>query len=231
MSPRYRKTLVLVVLVAALFGAGFYLREWLGIGLSPEDLSPSKIRENLLALGPAFPLACVALVAFRSFMGIPSGAALLLIGLVAGTSRGILYGSLGLIVSGSFIFTLARMAGREAVEARTPKRFRHVLELAGQRPGVLLVMFGTGYPLGLLTPLHAMAGISSMSILGFEFALGVGAVIRASTYIYFGSSLVEGEWLPILQASGVMILAVVLPLAFPPSRRWLREVFRPREEK
>ena len=135
MSPRYRKTLVLVVLVAALFGAGFYLREWLGIGLSPEDLSPSKIRENLLALGPAFPLACVALVAFRSFMGIPSGAALLLIGLVAGTSRGILYGSLGLIVSGSFIFTLARMAGREAVEARTPKRFRHVLELAGQPRG------------------------------------------------------------------------------------------------
>ena len=58
MSPRYRKTLVLVVLVAALFGAGFYLREWLGIGLSPEDLSPSKIRENLLALGPKQAAGC-----------------------------------------------------------------------------------------------------------------------------------------------------------------------------
>ena len=94
----------------------------------------------------------------------------------------------------------------------------------------MLVMFGTAYPLGLLTPLHAVAGISSMPLLGFELAIWVGSAARSATYIYFGSSLVEGEIAPILQATAVLVLALVLPLLFPSSRRWLRDVLRPRAE-
>ena len=227
---KYRKVFVVVVILAALVGLGLLTRDFLGIGLSPADLSPEVVRAHLLSLGPAFPLACIGLVAFRSFMGIPSGAALLIVGIAAGTTNGIAYGTLGLLISGTAIFVMARMAGREAVEARTPKRFRHLLELAGERPGVMLVMFGTAYPLGLLTPLHAVAGISSMPFLGFEFAILVGSAVRSATYIYFGSSLVEGQLGPILQATVVLVLALVLPLLFPGTRRWLRDVLRPRRD-
>lgn len=230
MSARSRKVLVVVLILVVLIGLGILTRDLLGIGFSPTDLSPGVVRARLLSLGPVFPLACVGLVAFRSFMGIPSGAALLIVGIAAGTLRGISYGTLGLMVSGTATFALARMAGREAVEARTPRRFRHLLRLAGERPGVLLVMFGTGYPLGLLTPLHAVAGISAMSFLSFEFAILLGSIARSATYIYFGSSLVEGEIGPILQATAVLVLALVLPLLFPATRRWLRDVLRPRQE-
>ena len=40
----------------------------------------------------------------------------------------------------------------------------------------------------------------------------------------------EGEIGPILQATAVLVLALVLPLLFPATRRWLRDVLRPRKE-
>lgn len=224
MSSRIRKLLLLSLLLAFLFGVGMFARESLGISFSPKDLSSETLRAHLRSLGPYFPLACIALVAFRSFMGIPSGAALLLVGIVAGATQGLLYGTLGLVLSGTTIFLVARIAGRETVEARIPERFKYLLDLIGDRAGVLLVLFGTGYPLGLLTPLHAVAGISAMSIVSFEFALTLGAAARAATYIYFGSSLVEGELEPILLSTGLLLLAIVLPLLFPGSRRWLKKM-------
>ena len=66
-----------------------------------------------------------------------------------------------------------------------------------------------------------------MPLWGFELALVVGGAIRAATYIYFGSSLVSGEIMPIVQATGVLVAVLVLPLLFPATRRWLSRMLRP----
>ena len=222
-----RKRIGFLVILTAVVGAGLLARHFLGLSLSTDDLSPEVLREHLQSLGPFFPLVCIALVAFRSFMGIPSGLALMMVGVAAGALPGILYSTVGLTLSGTGIFIMARLAGKEAVEARIPDRFRHLLELVGDRPGILVVLLGTAYPIGVLTPLHALAGISAMPLWGFELALVVGGAIRAATYIYFGSSLVGGEIMPIVQATGVLVAVLVLPLLFPGTRRWLSRMLRP----
>ncbi|MEE3326501.1 MAG: VTT domain-containing protein [Myxococcota bacterium] len=226
-----RKRVGFLLILLLVIGAGLLARHFLGITLSTDDLSPDVLRKHLRSLGPFFPLVCIALVAFRSFMGIPSGLALMMVGIAAGALPGILYATVGLTLSGTAIFIMARLAGREAVEARVPERFRHLLELVGDRPGVLVVLLGTAYPIGVLTPLHALAGISAMPLVGFELALIVGGAIRSATYIYFGSSLVSGEIMPIVQATGVLVAVLVLPLLFPGTRRWLSRMLRPPKPK
>ena len=227
MSSKNRKRLIVLFVLIVVVGAGLLARHFLGIHLSTDDLSPDVLRAHLRSLGPVFPLVCIALVAFRSFMGIPSGLALIMVGIAAGPIPGTLYSTIGLLISGTAIFLLARLAGREAVEARIPERFRHLLELVGDRPGIFVVLLGTAYPIGVLTPLHALAGVSAMPLLGFEFALAVGGAIRSATYIYFGSSLVGGELIPILQATALLVAALALPLLFPGTRRWLSRLLRP----
>ena len=222
-----RKRIGFLVILIAVVGAGLVARHFLGITFSADDLSPEVLREHLRSLGPFFPLVCIALVTFRSFMGIPSGLALMMVGIAAGALPGILYATVGLTLSGTAIFIMARLAGRDAVEVRIPDRFRHLLELVGESPGILVVFLGTAYPIGVLTPLHALAGISAMPLWGFEFALVTGGAIRAATYIYFGSSLVSGEIMPIVQATGVLVAVLVLPLLFPGTRRWLSRMLRP----
>lgn len=229
MAPSFinRKRVGFLVILILVVGAGLLARHFLGITFSTDDLSPDVLREHLRSLGPVFPLVCIALVAFRSFMGIPSGLALMMVGIAAGAIPGILYATVGLCISGTAIFIMARLAGREAVEARVPKRFKHLLELVGERPGILVVLLGTAYPIGVLTPLHALAGVSSMPVLGFEWALLVGGAIRSATYIYFGSSLVSGEIMPIVQATGFLLAVLIVPLLFPGTRRWLSRMLRP----
>ena len=227
MSSKNRKRLIFFCILIAVVATGLLARYFLGIHLSTDDLSPDVLRAHLHSLGPFFPLVCIALVAFRSFMGIPSGLALMMVGIAAGPIPGTLYATVGLIISGTAIFLMARLAGREAVEARIPERFRHLLDLVGERPGIFVVLLGTAYPIGVLTPLHALAGVSAMPLLGFEFALAVGGAIRSATYIYFGSSLVGGELIPILQATALLVAALALPLLFPGTRRWLSRLLRP----
>ncbi len=231
MSSKNRKRLIFFFILVIVVTAGLLARHFLGIDWSTDDLSADVLRAHLRSLGPVFPLVCIALVAFRSFMGIPSGLALIMVGIAAGPIPGTLYSTIGLVFSGTAIFLMARLAGREAVEARIPERFRHLLKLVGDRPGIFVVLLGTAYPIGVLTPLHALAGVSAMPILGFELALVVGGAIRSATYIYFGSSLVGGELIPILQASGVLVAALALPLLFPGTRRWLSRLLRPSKPK
>ena len=227
MSSKNRKRLTFLVILIVVVSAGLLARHFLGIDWSTDDLSPDVLRAHLRSLGPFFPVVCISLVTFRSFMGIPSGLVLIMVGIAAGPVPGILYSTIGLTLSGTAIFLMARLAGREAVEARIPERFRHLLDLVGDRPGIFVVLLGTAYPIGVLTPLHALAGVSAMPLLGFEFALALGGAIRSATYIYFGSSLVGGELIPILQASGVLLAALAVPLLFPGTRRWLSRLLRP----
>jgi uncharacterized membrane protein YdjX (TVP38/TMEM64 family) len=85
--------------------------------------------------------------------------------------------------------------------------------------GAGAVVIGTGYPVGLITAVQLAAAVTGMPLLTFTIAVWFGALIRAGTFSFFGSSLLEGNSL--LLGTGVLVAALLVPLLIPTSRAWL----------
>jgi uncharacterized membrane protein YdjX (TVP38/TMEM64 family) len=219
MQSRRRKTLTLVAVAALGIGASWSLRRSLGI-----ELDPRSLRDFVGELGALGPIVCVALIAFRSLLGIPSQVVLIGAGLCFGIFAGAIYGAIGLTLSAAGTFLIARYAGRDAVESRLPERFLPLFRNAGTRLGASFVGLGTAYPIGFITGYHALAGVTPMPLATFVVAVALGASVRAVTYTWFGSAIVEGGLIPLLQATAVLTAACVVPLLFPASRAWLRRL-------
>ena len=64
-------------------------------------------------------------------------------------------------------------------------------------------------------------GVTAMPLPHFAASVAVGCAIRAATFTFFGNSLVSGRLAHLLQAAVVLLVAVLLPLAFPRPRAWL----------
>ena len=219
MSSKARRWIGLTAVGLGLLFLGIFVRDRLGI-----DLDPESIRTWVLDAGPVAPLLCVAMVALRSVIGLPSQVVLIVSGLAFGVFWGTVYGALGLEISGLVTFQLARMAGRDAVHRKIPERLRPVVARAGERPGALFIAVGTGYPIGVLTAYHALAGVTAMGFGVFASSLAVGAVVRAGTYAYFGNSLMAGDFERLLLATGLILALLALPLLFPRGRALLLRV-------
>ena len=158
----------------------------------------------------------------------PSALVLIGGGLVFGTIEGTLYGAAGLLLSALAMFVGSRWAGREAVEARVPARLRYLLDVAGSRVGVLFIALGTAYPLSPITSYHLLAGVTGMALPVFAAAAAIGSLGRAALYTFFGSSLIDAEPGQLLLASGIFVLALLVPLAFPAPRAWLLQALERR---
>jgi len=219
MKTAGRKWSGFVVLGLTLLALGIFVRDRLGIELDPES-----IRQWILSAGPIAPVLCVAMVAGRSVIGLPSQLVLIVAGLSFGVFWGTVYGALGLEISGLATFQLARIAGRDAVHRKIPRKLRPVIARAGERPGALFIAVGTAYPIGVLTAYHGLAGVTSMNLGVFAFSLALGSTVRAGTYAYFGNSLMAGELNVILLATGIILILLTLPLFFPSGRAFFRRV-------
>ena len=93
-----------------------------------------------------------------------------------------------------------------------------------RRPGALFITLATGYPVGVLTAYHALAGVTPMKFGVFTLALALGAIPRAATYAYFGNSLLAGELKLILTATAIILALLASPLLFPSGRAFLERV-------
>ena len=192
------------------------LRHQLGLAYDPESL-----RAAVGGLGIWGPLVFIGIVAFRVPLGMPSQLVLIGGGLVFGTLVGTLYGALGLTVSAGVLFATSRWAGQESIMARVPTRLQPLFDIAGSRFGASFIALGTGYPFGPITMYHLIAGVTKLPAVLFLAAVAVGSTVRAATFTYFGSSLMSGEADRVLQASALLLLAGLAPLAFPGPRAWL----------
>jgi uncharacterized membrane protein YdjX (TVP38/TMEM64 family) len=212
---RLARLAVLALLVAAVVAA----RRALGVEWNAEAL-----REAVARLGLWAPFVFVLLVAFRTPLLLPSQVVLLAGGLLFGTAGGTAFGALGIWLSGIMAFALTRWLAGAGIRRRVPAGMQRTLDVAGTRGGAAILALATAWPVGALALYHAAAGLTRMGFPLFLVALGVGSVPRAWTYSYFGSSLVEGRWLHVGLAAGILALAV-LPLAHPEVRRFLRRQF------
>jgi len=217
MATNWRKWGGVVVFGLGLLFLGIFVRDRLGI-----DLEPQSIRQWILDSGPVAPILCVGIVALRSFIGLPSQLVLIVAGLSFGVFWGTVYGAIGLEISGLITFQLARIAGRDAVHRKIPKRVRPLIARAGERPGALFIAVATAY--------HGLAGVTSMKLGVFASALALGSVVRAATYAYFGNSLLAGDLMLVFIATAIILGLLALPLLFPSGRAFFRRVFLGREQ-
>jgi uncharacterized membrane protein YdjX (TVP38/TMEM64 family) len=129
------------------------------------------------------------------------------------------------LISAIAAFLGSRWVGREAIETRIPARMRYLFDLAGSRMGAVVVALGTAYPLSLITSLHLVAGVTSMSLPVFAVAAGTGSLGRAALYTYFGSRLIDADPVEMLGVGAIFVAALVFPLVFPAPRGWLLQAF------
>ena len=207
-------------LVATLLAAGHWLRTQLGLEISVEAL-----RAFTQELGPLAPLLFVFVVAGRALLWLPSQIVLIAAGLCFGTGLGSLVGGAGLMLSGVFLFLLARHAGRDAIEGRVGPKGRALLEFTSKRRGAVTLALASGYPLSPLSPLQAGAGLTAMPLSSFIASAFAGGTLRASTYAFFGDAMLDLDAHQIAGAAALLVVLLLLPLATANGRRFLAALF------
>ena len=223
LRERLRRPLAIGLVVVAVYALGTHLRTTLGVEFTPES-----VQQWVLGLGPIAPVIFVFVVALRSLLGLPSQIVLIAAGLCFGTAVGAVVGGAGLMLSGLFLFSVARYAGREVIEKRLGPRARHVLDFSSRSSGAVAFALACGYPVSPLSPLHAAAGWTPMPVApNFVASAFAGGLIRATIFAWFGDALTEASLGALLMPLALLGVALAVPLLFPGGRKWLRNVFTP----
>jgi uncharacterized membrane protein YdjX (TVP38/TMEM64 family) len=205
--------IALIALVAAGFYAGAVLRADLGI-----EWSVQAVQAFVLGLGLKAPLIFVGLMTFRQFFFLPSGVVLTAGGVLFGAALGTLLGGLGIVLSALLLFFLARGMGSGWVHSRLRARFRS-FDRRARAAGPVVVGLMTGHPMGVMTPFHLAAGVSGISWFAFLVVILVAGPIRAATYAYLGSNLLDVGSARFWLASALLVVLALLPLAHPKLRQ------------
>lgn len=212
---RGRFFLLLIGLLALAFVFGRLLRSAFGI-----EFSATAIQSWVNTFGWASPALFVALVTFRQFLLLPSAILLTVGGLCFGVLAGTGLGTAGIVLSGLMNFALARAMGRRWVQNRYGHKLAR-LERRIERTGPYLVWAATAHPIGPMSPAHWAAGFSSVRLVGFVLAILIGGCLRSVGYSFFGSTWLAWGSSQFYLAGGLLVAAIVLPLAHPRVRRWL----------
>ncbi|MEM8769148.1 MAG: VTT domain-containing protein, partial [Pseudomonadota bacterium] len=218
MSSRWRRRLILLGFLAAAFMIGATVQEQLGVSFSVEGLEA--FRQWVQSLGWWGPVVFILLVVFRLFIGLSSHLILTLGGLAFGVAGGIVWGSIGLLVSSLVLFYLAQMLGADWVKRRFGDQYQLMLERI-QRVGVLAIFAITAHPIGLLTPAHLAAGLVGLNAAHFAAVVAAAAPIRAAPYAFLGTAVLDLTGMQSLLIAGALLLVFVLPLLIPQVRQWL----------
>jgi uncharacterized membrane protein YdjX (TVP38/TMEM64 family) len=184
------------------------------------DLSPAGIQRGVVQLGWYGPLVFFVLTTFRQFLAIPAWFLLPAGGLCFGTAAGTALGGGAIILSGCLKFGAARWVGREWVREQFGAHFTRI-ERHVDRLGPVVIGLSTAHPLGVLSPFHWGAGLSSISFASFVPAIVLGAPVRAFAFSAFGAALVDPSTMEFRTISLGLAALVLLPLAVPGVRRRL----------
>lgn len=206
--------------MAALVLGGRAVRASLGI-----ELDAGSIQGVVAALGWKGPAIFVGLVTFRQFLLLPSALVLPAGGVVFGALEGTLLGALGIVLSAGIKYGLARALGRDWLRARFGAAV-DAFERHAAAAGPLVVGVATAHPIGPMSPIYWGAGFAAVPVLGFLLAVVLAAPVRAFTYAFFGSTLLDPGTPRFWIATFVLLAVALLPLAHAGFRARLRGLAR-----
>jgi uncharacterized membrane protein YdjX (TVP38/TMEM64 family) len=215
-QPQSRKVVLGAVTLAVLAGAAQWARSAYGL-----EWSPASLRDVVKEAGIWGPIVFILLLSLRPILVIPSQLLLISAGVCFGTFEGALYAALGITLGGVFAFALTRWMGREAVLAHMPPGVRHTLDSGGRTAVPALLFLGTAYPIGPILWLAVGAALTGIALPSFVVSLFAGGFIRATTYAFFGSSLVDADLYQIVLGAIAIGAVALLPLLHPRVRTTL----------
>ncbi len=217
-SQRWLRRAFVLLLLAGAFSLGSAAQVQLGISFTVEGLEA--FRGWIQGLGWWGPAVFVCLVVIRLFIGLSSHLILIIGGLAFGAAGGMLWGSIGLVVSSLVLFYLARLLGADWVENRFGDQYRLMLERI-KRLGAIAIFAITAHPLGLLTPSHLAAGLVGLNVRQFTLAVALAAPIRALPFVFLGTAVLELTLTQSMVIAAGLLIVFVLPLAHPKFREWI----------
>ena len=216
-----RKVVVAVLFVALLVGCAQWARAAWGI-----EWSAASLRALVEQAGIWGPIVFVALISLRPVLVIPSQVFLISAGICFGALAGAFYAAIGITIGGVLTYSVTRWVGREVVMERMPPGIRTVLEGGGRSATLAILFFGTAYPIGPILWLCVGAALAGIAVLPFMAALFAGGFVRAVTYAYFGSSLVDAELHEVVLGGLAIGAVALLPLLHPRVRAWVGRLLR-----
>ena len=172
--------------------------------------SPAGLRELLLGLGPAGPaIAIAAWIALTPAM-FPGTVLAAAGGLAFGALGGAALALVGAVAGGMAAFLLARTIARAPVDrfARGNARLAEATALL-ERRGFAVILAARLMPGVPATGLHYAAAVSRVRASAFAGAIAVGALLRTVPYALLGEGLGSGSLLTLFVAGGSIALSGV----------------------
>jgi uncharacterized membrane protein YdjX (TVP38/TMEM64 family) len=161
---------------------------WVGRSLAPRVLS---IVAHIQSLGPAAPVAFIAIYALAVVSLIPASLLTIAGGAVFGLIRGVIYALIGATLGSTGAFLLGRYVARRLVERKLDAMPRFVaIERAVSARGRRIVFLLRLSPLVPFNFLNYALGLTTISVWDFVFA-SLGTIPGAFVYAYAGK--VTGE--------------------------------------
>ena len=202
----------------ALVMVGRLLADYFGIELTLDSVHD--FRDWIDAIGWWGPLAYVVLVVIRLFLGLSTHVVLTLGGVAFGLTEAIIWGGVGLTLSGVVQYGLGYYLGSDWVTKRLGDKNERMQRILS-RSGVPALFLITVHPLGPQSPMTIVAGAVRFQFAKFVMTMMVASPIRASIYAVLGGAVLEFDLWLIAQITLGCVVLVILPFLHRKTRRLL----------
>ena len=201
-----------------LLTAGRLLADYFGIELTLDSVH--EFRDWIDSIGWWGPLAYVVLVVIRLFLGLSTHVVLTLGGVAFGLTEAIIWGGVGLTLSGVVQYALGYHLGSNWVTKRLGDKNERLHRILA-RSGVPALFLMTVHPLGPQSPMTIVAGTVQFPFTKFVVTMMLASPIRASIYAVLGGAVLEFDLWLIAQITVGCVVMMILPFLHRKTRRLL----------
>ena len=197
---------------------GRLLADYFGIELTLDSVHD--FRAWIDSIGWWGPLAYVVLVVIRLFLGLSTHVVLTLGGVAFGLAEAIIWGGVGLTLSGVVQYGLGYYLGSDWVKKRLGDKNEQLQRILS-RSGVPALFLITVHPLGPQSPMTIVAGAVRFPFTHFVVTMMLASPIRASIYAVLGGAVLEFDLWLIAQITAGCVVVMILPFLHRKTRRLL----------
>ena len=199
----YISTAIIIIILLLLLKFGY---------IDKLDLSPEKIRDNLLEFGIYAPLILILVQFILAIISIfPSTLFSIAGGYLFGLFYGTLYSIIGALLGSLVVFLVAKKFGRNFAEKLVDKRELHHFDLFFKKKGKLVFIFADYMSIFPRDTISLCAGLTKINKLDFMIISLIGFIPRMIILNYFGSQLSKNIYdFKIIIILAILVISVML---------------------
>jgi len=196
-------TIFLILILAIIYSVST-------LGLK-DYLTPSKIKESVLAFGPLAPLGFILIYNLGSILFLPGTILSIAGGAIFGATLGTIYVIIGATLGATFAFLISRYFARSFFEDIVEKKYPKIKEYDDklEKNGFMTVLFFRLVPIFPFNGLNFTLGLTKVKIRDYFFGTLIGIIPGTFAYVYLGSAIVEMNYTNIIYAIILIVLLSV----------------------